>query len=146
MAAMSACGGNASTIPVSGQPTQTSALPGSPAAVAFWQKQSPDDKLILSVSGNIDADNRADTVIVYQLPDGSCQLVAVLDLSSGYQLTGTLPAPLSNQKLSFINFDNKTSLLVEGENDGNIGMGIFSLENNEFVNVFGDDYDACCGV
>lgn len=146
--AMPACGGNASTVTGSGQPTPSSGLPGSPAAIAFWQKQFPADTYILSVSGDINADNRPDTIIIYQLPNGSFQLQAVLDLSSGYQLTGILPAPLSNQKLSFLNFDNKppTEILVSGENGSAVGLGIFRLENNEFVNVFGEDYNACCGI
>jgi hypothetical protein len=143
-----ACGRSASTVSGTGQTTPTSGLPGSPVAIAFWQNQFPDDKVILAVSGDINADNRPDTIIVYQLPGGNCQFQAVLDLASGYSLTGTLPAPLENQKVSFIDFDSKppTEIFVSGENGNNVGMGIFRLENNEFVNVFGDDYDACCGV
>ena len=145
---MSACGGNASTTTGSGQPTASSGLPGSPAAIAFWQKQFPADTYILSVSGDVNADNRPDTIIIYQVPDGSCQLLAVLGLSSGYSLSGTIQAPMENQKVSFLDFDSKppTEILVSGENGDAVGLGIFRLENNEFVNVFGEDYNACCGI
>ena len=146
--ALSACGRNASTATGSGQPLPSTGLPGSPVAIAFWQKQFPADKYILSVSGDVNADNRPDTLIIYQVPDGYCQLLAVLDLSSGYSVSGTIPAPMEKQKVSFLDFDSKppTEILVSGENGSAVGLGIFRLENNEFVNVFGEDYNACCGI
>jgi ABC-type glycerol-3-phosphate transport system substrate-binding protein len=145
--AVSACGGSAATSG-SGQPLPSSGLPGSPAAIKFWQGQFPDDKYILSVSGDVNADNRADTMIVYSVPDGHCELLAVLDLTDGYHLSGTIPAPMEKQKLSFLDFDSKppTEILISGENGSAVGLGIFRLENNEFVNVFGEDYSACCGI
>jgi hypothetical protein len=102
----------------------------------------------MSASGDINADNRPDTVIIYSIPGGLCQFLAVLNLISGYQLTDYLPAPQSYQKINFIEYYGKPPLdvTISGENDGNVGLGIFRLENNEFVSVFGSNYINCCGA
>ena len=148
IAAVSACGGNATVPSGSNQPTPSTGLPGSADAVAFWQKQFPDYKFVLSVNGDINNDNRADTIIIYKRPDEYRELLAVLDRANGYSLSGTIPAPMEKQKVSFLDFDSKppTEILVSGENGSAVGLGIFRLENNEFVNVFGEDYNACCGI
>ena|GEM_PF-2578338 len=140
---LAACGGT-SDIPL---------LPGLPEAIAFWQKQAPDDALVLSISGDINGDRRPDTLIIYRTPSGECLFIGILDTIDGYQLTDTIMAPLENQAMFIRNIGGNQSVavFVSGQNGDKVGLGCFQLIGAEWINPFGGgifdgDYAACCGL
>jgi hypothetical protein len=117
-----------------------------PPEVSYWQERFPEDSLVRWAQSDLNSDNRLDTMIIYSLPDGKCWMIAVVNLPDGYLLTVPAPAPVSDQQISFTDFDSRPPMevVVTGKNGNYVGIGIFRLEQAQLVNLFADDYDKCC--
>ncbi|MGE5396237.1 MAG: Cys-Cys-COOH (seleno)protein SaoC [Chitinophagales bacterium] len=115
-------------------------------AVQYWQEYNKGHELIKMAEGDLNADGREDTVVIYKIGKEKCRMQAILNLPSGYRMTGKVPAPVSNQTLEFKNIDDKppTEILVSGVKGSYPGYAIFRLEKGELVNLFGENMDKCC--
>jgi hypothetical protein len=128
------------------RPSEASNREALPPEVSYWQDRFPDERLVRWAQSDLNSDNRPDTVIIYGLPDGKCQMIAVVNLPDAYLLTQMAPAPVSDQQISFTDFDSRPPMevVVTGKNGNYVGIGIFRLEQAQLVNLFADDYDKCC--
>jgi hypothetical protein len=123
------------------------AVPETPSAgVGFWQEQIPRQSLVTWAEADLNADNRPDTVIIYRLENNKCQMVIVMNLPEGFRLTVPVQAPVSDQQISFTDFDSKPpeEVVVTGKNGSFAGTAIFRLEKGQIVNLFAEDFDKCC--
>jgi hypothetical protein len=130
-------------------PAFTQSIPPSPSAgVIFWQEQFPGLNLVCWAENDLNADNRPDTVIIYRLDNNKCRLSIVINLAGGFRLTSPIAAPVSDQQISFTDFDSKPPMevVVTGKNGSFVGTAIFRLEKEQMVNLFDEDFDKCCGA
>jgi hypothetical protein len=126
--------------------------PATPAAQSptegflFWQDQFPGLVPVCWAENYLNADDRPDTVIIYRLENNKCQMLIVLNLAGGFRLTGPIAAPVSDQQISFTDFDSKPpmEIVVTGKNGNFAGTAVFRLEKEQLVNLFEDDFDKCC--
>jgi hypothetical protein len=125
----------------------TISVPQSPTeGFLFWQGQFPGLVPVCWAENDLNADDRPDTVIIYRLDNHKCQMLIVMNLAGGFRLTGPIAAPVSDQQISFTDFDSKPPMevVVTGKNGNFAGTAIFRLEKEQLVNLFEDDFDKCC--
>jgi hypothetical protein len=117
------------------------------SSFAYWQQQNPDRNWIKLAEADLNNDNREDMVVVYGIDNGKCEMVVVLDLPDGYQLTETAPAPVEDQTLKIMNFDSKppNEIYISGRNGNNAGLAFFRVvDNHTLDNLFADNFADCC--
>jgi hypothetical protein len=118
------------------------------SGVLFWQEQNPGLYLVCWAENDLNADSFMDTVIIYRLEDDRCRMVIAVNNSGEYHFSETVAAPLTDQKISFVDFDSRppAEVVVTGRNGSFVGTAIFRLEQEHLVNIFDDDFDKCCRV
>ncbi len=73
-------------------------------------------------------------------------MVAVLDLSGGFQVTKPLAAPVSDQQITIGNVqdNNPDEIIVSGQKNGAYGYGIYALDKNQLLELYDGGMDQCC--
>lgn len=102
---------------------------------------------ILAVEGDVNADGRADLVVLYHAPGiGNRMRVLLREGESGYVATSDHKAPVSNQSVRFRDIDDKPPLefIVQGMKGAKSGFAIYRIENGDLVDIFGEGMDSCC--
>lgn len=119
-----------------------------PSGVLYWQDQNPGLNPLCWAESDLNADSFVDTVIIYHQDVNRCRMVIAVNINGNYRLSETVAAPLSDQKISFVDFDSRppTEVVVTGRNSSFVGTAIFRLEQERLVNIFDDDFDKCCQV
>lgn len=115
-------------------------------ALEYWQEHYPDYPIIKWAQGDMTDNGREDTIIIFKVDHKKNSMVAVLDYPDGYQMTEETPAPIENQTIEFLDFDDTppTELVISGSKDGNVGYAIYRIIDSELINLFSQDMDVCC--
>jgi hypothetical protein len=73
-------------------------------------------------------------------------MLVVLDIKGGYQCTNEVPAPVSNQVITFKDIDDKPPLefIVQGMKGANIGYAIYRVDGTKLEDLFGEGMKDCC--
>lgn len=120
---------------------------------------SVDESLLLYFEGNvifeeiisygeedINEDKRKDLVVVYKKDNKSNEMVVIINEKDNIYMTDPTPAPKEDVVIEFKNIDDKVPLevVISGSKNGNVGYGIYRLENKKLLNLFGEGMEACC--
>jgi hypothetical protein len=116
-----------------------------PAAVVYWQQKFPQYQLVTWAPGFLNGDDQEDAVIIYRTGD-KCFMVAVLNLSGGFQVTDPVAAPVSDQQITIGNVENKNpnEIIVSGQKNGAYCYAIFALDKNQLLKLYDGGMDQCC--
>jgi hypothetical protein len=113
--------------------------------VVYWQQKFPQYHLVKWAPGFLDGDDQEDAVIIYRSGD-KCFMVAVLDLTGGWQVTGPVAAPVSDQQITVGNVEDKNpnEIIVSGQKNGAYGYAMFVLDKNQLLKLYDEGMDQCC--
>jgi uncharacterized membrane protein YraQ (UPF0718 family) len=115
-------------------------------AVVYWQHNYTQYQLVTWAPGFLNGDGEEDAVIIYKAGPDKYQMVAVLNLPAGFQVTEPVPAPVSDQKLSIRDAGDKppNEIIVSGQKNGVYGYAIYTLDKNQLLNIYSTGMDQCC--
>lgn len=71
----------------------------------------------------------------------------ILSTDGTYTITNDVPAPVSNQTITFKNIDDKPPMefIVQGMKGANMGYAVYRIENSKLVDLFSEGMAGCCG-
>ena len=106
----------------------------------------PDNEVIKCAQADLNNDNTDDLVVIYRESREKNNMLVVLELKGGYQCTNEVPAPVSNQMITFKNIDDKPPLefIVQGMKGANVGYAIYRVEGTGLEDLFGEGMKDCC--
>lgn len=106
----------------------------------------PDNEVIKCAQADLNNDNNDDLVVIYRESREKNNMLVVLDLKGGYQCTNEVPAPVSNQVITFKDIDDKPPLefIVQGMKGANVGYAIYRVEGTRLEDLFGEGMKDCC--
>lgn len=112
----------------------------------FFKSNVEFEDIITYSQGDINEDNRDDLVVIYKKDNSSNNMVVVINDKNNIYTTTPKPAPKENAKIEFKNIDNKgyMEVIISGSKNGNAGYGVYRLENNELIDLFGEGMESCC--
>lgn len=114
----------------------------------FKEKHS-DAKVMKHKDCDLNGDGLEDTIIIFNHTKNSKKEVAFtveLGVKDGYEDLGHFKAPLDNQSIEIKDTDGKppTEFVISGSKNGEVGLGIYRVENNKLIDIFGTgSMDAC---
>ena len=113
---------------------------------AYWQKQNPGFQWAALAQGDFNTDGRDDLIIIYSETASKCSMVLVLNFTSRFQITDSVPAPLEDQVIRLTNLDDTppNEFMVSGRKGDNVGSALFRLEDGKIVMIFTTEYGDCC--
>ena len=84
-------------------------------------------------------------MVVYK-EDNNNQMVVIINGKENMYMTAPIPAPKEDVVIEFKNIDDKEPIevVISGSKNGNVGYGIYRLENKRLLNLFGEGMEACC--
>lgn len=129
----------------SGQSEESETGQPSPA-LSFFALTHQGKDVIKSASADLNGDNIEDLVVIYKESEDKNNMLVVLDKKGEYQCTNEVPAPVSNQVITFKDIDDKPPLefIVQGMKGANIGYGIYRVEGIRLEDLFGEGMKDCC--
>ncbi|MFX4262420.1 Cys-Cys-COOH (seleno)protein SaoC [Pelotomaculum propionicicum] len=103
-------------------------------------------EVIKCASADLDGDNIEDLVVIYRESEERNNMLVVLDKQGEYQCTNEVPAPVSNQVITFKDIDDKPPLefIVQGMKGANVGYAIYRVEGTSLEDLFGEGMKDCC--
>ncbi len=112
----------------------------------YWEARNPDYPWLKLTAADFNGDNREDILIIYRIADELCEMAVIINLESGFHITNSLPAPVSDQVVSVFEMDGKppVEFTVSGRKGVDVGSGVFRVETGELVMLFSSSYGACC--
>lgn len=115
-------------------------------AIDYWRETYKDNELILWDQEDLTDNGRMDTVILFSVGPRQNQMVVVMDQGDGYLITEPIPAPVENQVIDFIDFDNEppNELYISGSKGPHVGHAIYRIVDGELVDLFSMDMTLCC--
>ncbi|HEX2967280.1 MAG TPA: Cys-Cys-COOH (seleno)protein SaoC [Syntrophorhabdaceae bacterium] len=134
-----------SRTPVGDVAGERAALQKSPLYRCFAEMYPGKDVLIWALK-DVDNDGRNDLILVYRVDKEKNAMRVVLDSGGTYVITNDVPAPVSNQIITFKNIDEKppVEFVVQGMKGTHVGYAIYRIEKGELVDLFGDGMEECC--
>jgi hypothetical protein len=133
----------------SGQGDETarrhSSLEGDPLYRYFAQLH-PGKVVLAWAFADLDNDGRNDLVLIYRAGTDKNRMRVVLTAGGAYSITGDVPAPASNQTITFKDIDEKPPLefIVQGMRGTKIGYAVYRVEKGRLVDLFGEGMEECC--
>ncbi|MCS5422552.1 MULTISPECIES: Cys-Cys-COOH (seleno)protein SaoC [Psychrilyobacter] len=102
------------------------------------------NKVILMKEGDITNDGIEDLIVIYDISKSEKGMVVVLGGEN--KLTNSVKAPIERQSIRFKNIDEKNEMefVVSGYRGSKLGYGIYRIENNRIIDLFGEGMDQCC--
>lgn len=95
---------------------------------------------------DITDDGVDDLLVIWRNAEEDLNYMAAVTEGNGeYALTGAEKAPYENLTIEFKDIDEKSVLefIVSGSRLGNYGYGIYRVEEDAVVNIFGEGLDEC---
>jgi hypothetical protein len=128
---------NTSGVSATGQPSP---------ALSFFTLTHPGKEVIKYAGADLESDNTEDLVVIYKENREKNSMLVVLDKKGEYQCTNEVPAPVSNQVITFKNIDEKPPLefIVQGMKGANFGYAIYRVEGTRLEDLFGEGMKDCC--
>jgi hypothetical protein len=73
-------------------------------------------------------------------------MVAVVNNKDKKYLTKPILAPKEDAVITFRDIDKKDEMevMISGSKNGNLGYAIYRLQDDKFIDLFGEDMEACC--
>ncbi len=70
----------------------------------------------------------------------------ILNAGGTYTITNDVPAPVSNQIITFKDIDEKLPMefIVQGMKGTKIGYAVYRIEQGKLVDLFGEGMEDCC--
>ncbi|MCE5336149.1 MAG: hypothetical protein LLG06_16320 [Desulfobacteraceae bacterium] len=95
---------------------------------------------------DLNNDGREDLIMIYRISPEKNMMRVILDLEGGFSETNEVPAPHSNQVISFRDIDRKPpmEIVVQGTRGTKFGYAIFRVEGTELTDLFGEGMEGCC--
>ncbi len=112
----------------------------------YFLSVQQDREVIKCARADLNGDNVEDLVVIYRESEEKNNMLVVLDIKGGYQCTNEVPAPVSNQVITFKDIDNKPPLefIVQGMKGANIGYAIYRVDGTKLEDLFGEGMKDCC--
>lgn len=113
--------------------------------LSYFEKNIKFEEIISYAEEDINNDKRNDLVVVYK-EDNNNQMVVIINGKENMYMTAPIPAPKEDVVIEFKNIDDKEpiEIVISGSKNGNVGYGIYRLENKRLLNLFGEGMEACC--
>jgi len=114
----------------------------------LWFEENWGKRVILPASADVDADGRADLVVIYRVDAQKNAMRVVLAAPEGFRATNDVPAPIENQRITFRDIDDVPPLefTVQGSKGPKLGYAVFRVEGGRLVNLFGHGMEDCCWI
>lgn len=114
--------------------------------LSYFENNTKFEEIISYGQEDIDGDKRKDLVVVYKKDNKSNEMVVVINERDNIYMTNHTPAPVDDVIIEFKNIDDKDPMevVISGSKNGNVGYGIYRLENKKLLNLFGEGMEACC--
>jgi len=112
----------------------------------YFLSVQQDREVIKCARADLNGDNVEDLVVIYRESEERNNMLVVLDIKGGYQCTNEVPAPVSNQVITFKDIDDKPPLefIVQGMKGANIGYAIYRVDGTKLEDLFGEGMKDCC--
>ncbi|MEG0857872.1 MAG: Cys-Cys-COOH (seleno)protein SaoC [Terrisporobacter sp.] len=114
--------------------------------LSYFEKNAKFEEIISYGEEDINEDKRKDLVVVYKKDNKSNEMVVIINEKDNIYMTAPTPAPKEDVVIEFRNIDDKNpmEIVISGSKNGNVGYGIYRLENKKLLNLFGEKMEACC--
>lgn len=114
--------------------------------VQFFIRENPGKEVITFALNDLNDDGREDLVVIYRIGKEKNMMRVVLDLNGKYVETNEVPAPYSDQLITFRDIDRKPPMefIVQGMKGAKTGFAVFRVEGGKLVDLFGEGMDGCC--
>ena len=111
-----------------------------------FEVMNPGKEVLKYAMQDLNNDGREDLVVIYRVSPEKNMMRVVLDLGGRFAETNEVPAPYSNQVISFRDIDNKPpiEIVVQGTREAKFGYAIFRVEGMQLNNLFGEGMEGCC--
>lgn len=112
----------------------------------YFKKKHKGREVIKCGSSDLNNDDTDDLVVIYNVGKEKNEMKVVLDLKGKYSCTNQVPAPVSNQEITFKNIDDKPPMefIVQGSRGSKIGYAIFRVKGTKLYDLFGEGMEDCC--
>lgn len=116
------------------------------SSLSYFEKNAKFEEIISYGEEDINEDKRKDLVVVYKKDNKSNEMVVIINEKDNIYMTAPTPAPKEDVVIEFRNIDDKNpmEIVISGSKNGNVGYGIYRLENKKLLNLFGEKMEACC--
>jgi hypothetical protein len=96
---------------------------------------------------DVNNDGLDDLILIYRTDREKNAMRVVLPVGETYMITNEVPAPVSNQIITFNDIDGKppVEFIVQGMKGKDIGYAVYRIENNTLVDLFSEGMEGCCG-
>lgn len=114
--------------------------------LSYFEENAKFEEIINYSEEDINEDKRKDLVVVYKKDSKSNEMVVIINEKNNVYMTDPTPAPKEDVVIEFKNIDDKEPIevVISGSKNGNVGYGIYRLENKKLLNLFGEGMEACC--
>ncbi|NLI11790.1 MAG: hypothetical protein GX425_04015 [Peptococcaceae bacterium] len=114
--------------------------------LSFFALTHESKEVIKCASADLNGDNIEDLVVIYRESEEKNSMLVVLGGTGECQCTNEVPAPVSNQVITFKDIDNKPPLefIVQGVKGANIGYAIYRVDGERLEDLFGEGMKDCC--
>lgn len=115
----------------------------------FFKESFKDSEIKKFKTGDLNDDGIEDTVVVFtHKEDGKShtEFTVILGQENGFKLLEHFKAPRDNQNIEIKDTDNKKPMefVISGSKNGELGLGIYRVQGNKVVDLFGsENMDAC---
>lgn len=127
--------------------TSRESATGEPSpCLGFFISTHPGKEALKCAAADLDGDNTEDLVVIYRESGEKNSMLVVLDKKGEYLCTNDVPAPVTNQVITFRDIDDKPPLefIVQGMKGANIGYAIYRVEGVKLEDLFGEGMKDCC--
>jgi hypothetical protein len=95
---------------------------------------------------DVDNDGRDDLILIYRVSGEQNAMRVVLNTGRTYTMTNDVPAPVSNQIITFKDIDEKPPMefIVQGMKGTKIGYAVYRIEKGKLLDLFAEGMEECC--
>jgi len=113
----------------------------------YFARSYPDKQALVWAFHDVNNDGRDDLILIYRLDRKRNGMRVILNTGGTYTITNDVPAPISNQTITFKNIDEKppVEFIVQGMKGTNMGYAVYRIENSKLVDLFSEGMAGCCG-
>lgn len=129
------------------QNTQQKSLPKvDEECLKYFQENCAYEEIITYAQHDINNDKEDDLIVIYKKDEKHNQMVAVVKNKDKKYLTKPILAPKEDAVITFRDIDKKDEMevMISGSKNGNLGYAIYRLQDDKFIDLFGEDMEACC--
>jgi hypothetical protein len=113
----------------------------------YFVRSYPDKQTLVWAFHDVNNDGRDDLILIYRLDRERKGMRVILNTGGIYTITNDVPAPVSNQTITFKDIDDKPPMefIVQGMKGTNMGYAVYRIENSKLIDLFSEGMAGCCG-